>query len=404
MRKEALIFISLSIIFLSTLVSSLSTDLKESYKQGETIIIEVKAYSNNINKEDIEFRRNHVAVPFEYDVLNIDGMHFVWAIAPTNEQNYSLIIKNINLDSENSEFSQNFSVNNETAEYTIKPGAIYAKDEFEIEIKSNLEDSKTIKTDFPSEREITIKPGINKIKFPELVSNETQFRRINVGDYSVPAKIFPVQDKQDPVKGYTEIVKIFPEYVTAVILVGELPEYTIRIINTGDSRLSDLELIYNDTIFNSTINGLFSIPAKDAQVAVLKLRQSSSSQIKEIVRIKRGENEIILPISINFTSSRNETSSSYPAAGEELYYCEAELDGKICKGGQFCEGESKASIEGTCCLGLCKDSQSSDKSWIGWLIAGIALILLLYLYHRYKKAKPSSSLLDKELAKKRNFP
>src|SRR3989344_8920168 len=110
-------------------VMAISSDLKASYDGGETMIGEISGeILENIKPEQVEFKRNHIAVPVKYDIKKLADKYYIWAIAPINQNNYSLVINGIstmvNGKVEQIDFINNFSVSGNLTDYSIEPGFI----------------------------------------------------------------------------------------------------------------------------------------------------------------------------------------------------------------------------------------------------------------------------------------
>ena len=137
------IIVLCAFIFLSiSSVTAISTDLKSSYEKGETIIIEIKGnILEPITNSQIEFLRGHVAIPLEYESKKLSGKYYLWAIAPQQENNYTLLIKDITTTvagrTEKIDFVQNFSVSQNSTDYFVKPGIVLAQKDFSIDIYLN---------------------------------------------------------------------------------------------------------------------------------------------------------------------------------------------------------------------------------------------------------------------------
>ena len=196
MKKEIVLGFILTCLFafLASGVFAISTDLKSSYQPGETMI--VKVYGNilePIKLQDVAFKRGHVGISLDYDVLRIGGGYYIWANAPISENNYTLEIDNLATTVEGQAkkitFEQNFSVSGNKTDYYIKPGAIYTTKDFDIFAFLNEDVSKTIKINFISENDFVLKPGENKLSFSIESMNGTGVYNLTIGKYNVPAEI-----------------------------------------------------------------------------------------------------------------------------------------------------------------------------------------------------------------------
>ena len=123
--NKILFFASFSVfaILLSN-VYALELDMKNSYKLGETTIVEVKG-AVDIEKDNFQVKRNNVNIPVEYDLKRLGDRYFVWFISPQNTNNYTLWIKNVSTyylgNKIYSDYSFNFSVIGEVIDYNINP-------------------------------------------------------------------------------------------------------------------------------------------------------------------------------------------------------------------------------------------------------------------------------------------
>jgi len=400
MKKSVMIVFC--ILLLSGFVSAISTDLKANYDRGETIIAEIKGnILEPITKEQVDFIRGHVSVPFDYDLKKLGEKYFLWASAPTNENNYTLVIKDI-VTTENGKttkinFEQNFSVAGNFSDYNIKPGFIFTREDFSVDIYFNEDSENKINAGFPS-REIILKPGKNTIEFSIEEANETGLYMIEIGKYAFPAYIF-VEEVNGRQIGKKPMLRFEPERIASIMLIGEKSAYPFQIVNFGDWDVGDIEIDYDENIF-SIDRETIGLKAKEG----IELNASFIGDISEEMKIK-GISRIItaraggyafeLPVVINFTEKQEEAKTPYLNNYTRLSYC-SELKGKVCVAEENCTGETKTSLDGACCVGACakKEIESGNYSWIGWLIAGIVLLVIIYAYLRYKKAKGTDKFAE----------
>lgn len=383
------------ILILSGFVSAISSDLKANYDRGETIITEIKGnIVEPITKEQVDFIRGHVSVPFDYDLKKLGNRYFLWASAPTNGNNYLLVIKDI-VTTENGKttkinFEQNFSVFGNFTDYNIKPGFISTREDFEISIYLNEDSEKTINVGFPS-REIILKPGKNTIMFLIEEANETGLYMIMIGKYIFPAYIFIGNKTAEGHVWKKPMLRFEPERIASIILLGEKSAYPFQIVNFGDWDVGNIEIDYDKNIF-SIDREKIELKAKEGIELNASFIGDVSEEMKKkgisrIISARVGEYVFELPVLINFTEKQEEAKTPYLNNYTRLSYC-SELKGKVCIASENCTGETKTSLDGACCLGACaKEVRGEGYSWIGWLIAGVVLLVIVYAYLRYKKAK-----------------
>ena len=196
MKKLLLIF---GIILLMTDVFAISTDIKEVYSPRETVLTKLSGEIYDVlTKENIELKRGHVAVPFDYDIAKIQGEYYVWFITPYLENNYTLRIKDITTTVggivKKIDYEKNFSVIG-NATYSIKPGFVYTSKDFDINVYLYEDEKKTIKVNFQTEQEIKLNPGENLLKFSIDWINESNMYNISIGDYNLLAYILSNKTK-----------------------------------------------------------------------------------------------------------------------------------------------------------------------------------------------------------------
>ncbi len=386
--KRGIIFLFF-IIFISS-VSAISTNLKAEYERGESIIIEISGnILEPIDKKDVEFLRGHVAIPIEYDLRKLENKYFLWAIAPQNANNYTLVINNIATTSagrtEIVDFRQNFSVTENLSDYSIKPGFISAQEDFIVSIQLNEDFEKKININFPNEGEIVLKPGRNDVGFSITGVNASELIEINIGKYVFHALI---------ISKSKNIFEINPKYIESVLLFGDNTTYPFQIINLGEEDVN-VNIEYDKTIFSISAENI-NLKAKGA----VELNMSFIGNIAEEMK-KNGINQSIfirsdgffieLPVVIKFTEKQGEAETPYLEEYEKLEYC-PKLNGIVCTAGESCDGESRASLDGACCIGKCsKEKESGYSPWIGYTIAGVLFILILVIFWKYRKTKGESS-------------
>jgi len=402
MKTKILLLSFFILIGLVSISSAISTDIKETYLPGETAIIEI---SGNILEpipfDNVEFRRGHVLVPFDYDIKKLDDKYYLWAVMPNTENNYTLIIKDITStfagNVEKTDYEKNFSVRGNLTDYSIKPGFVIAREDFEITAKLNEDFDKTITVNFLKEQEILLKPGENKLNFPIDDVNETGIIKIQIGKYSVPAYII-LNKTQTKTAG--NIIEFTPKYIRRDYDVGT---YQISLKNTAQEKL-DVAISLNKNVFSSIpdINDVISLAKGETFYFNLSLKDKTSRYVIEKIYASAKNFSASLPIEINLIKDKENITFVNASASEGLYYC-AELAGTLCSSSEICNGKTEVSKDGLCCIGKCSVKETKSSSgWIGWLILILVLAAVFFLYKKYKKVKPESNIIKQ--AEKRIFP
>ena len=188
--KFALVFVIVLILIQG--VSALSVNLKNMYASEETMIAEVEGVLlQPIQTNQIEFKRNNVIIPLEFEIKTLGESTFLWAIAPRNENNYTLSLKEVvvreNGEQRTMSYEKNFSVISNHTLYNVRPGAISSKKDFQIEITSFADEEIKISSNFPNEEQLLLKPGKNTFTFPVNSVEGTKLIAIKLGNYILPA-------------------------------------------------------------------------------------------------------------------------------------------------------------------------------------------------------------------------
>jgi hypothetical protein len=396
------------VVLLISGVSAISTDMKESYERGESMIIEVKGnILGNLNNKNVDFLRGHVSAPFEFDMIKLGGRYFLWAVMPETENNYTLVITDIEtiVDRKNTkiDFIQDFKVEGDLIDYSVKPGAILTNEDFTINVKLNGDDNLDISVDFPSEKNVELRPGKNNIDFSVRKVEESGLKMISVGKYIVPVYIVVEDEKVEPRVKKIEF-RVFPDLIESTKLVSDEIYYPFQIINIGEVLAEEIILDYNRERF--FVTGVENITVQAGGFVELNVsfigqidQKTKEEGVSDIIVIKIGESEIELPIVIKFTEDVNQTGTPYIKNIENLKYCSAELRGEICDAEEICKGVSEVSFEGTCCLGKCELEEKTDNgyAWVGWLIGAVVLIVIIWVFVRYRKSKKPVGGFEKEL-------
>ena len=141
--KKGAIFIL--ILLLVPIMSAIEFDMGTNLSRGETLTARVSGYFlEPILKENIFFYRGHVRIPMEYDVAKIDKRFYIYAdLSDKTPNNYSLVIKNVRYmkgsQVSEEEITKDFSISEDTADFSINPGFVITKSDYFIEVQ-NLQD------------------------------------------------------------------------------------------------------------------------------------------------------------------------------------------------------------------------------------------------------------------------
>jgi len=386
-------------IFGASLVSAISSNLKETYNGKETIIIELNGnIIEPISKNQVEFKRSNVNVPLEYDIKKVGDKYYLWAIAPENPNNYTLVIRNVatNIGGKNlfEDYQKDFKIDGELARYYIRPGLLIVGESETLKVTLNSEFIEKISVDFPSNREIELRPGENLI---DIINDDLRgFRMIHIGIYSVPAYFISGRGDSEEDPGTNKPadfgIEIIPEIIESRMLFGKAEKYKFLILNNGQENLSDLYFDYDRKIIKIEPDEKFFITQNKTLSFNLSVSPEVNESFGEWIYVRRGENYARLKFNVNFTSNESDVLTEYYKPNKEnaraLLRCN-EVPGVVCSTKEKCSLNTITSSDGPCCPGICLANTESkgSKAWIGYTIAGFLIIVGLYIFFKYYRVK-----------------
>lgn len=419
MKKRELSILILSLILLlsfSGLSTAISDNLKTNYDQGETMITPILGnILEPITSQQVLLYRGHVQVPMDLGVKKIGETYYLWALAPLSENNYTLKINNVLTTVKGIRarvnYEKNFTVSSNLTDYSIKPGFIDSKEDFEIESTLYLDNQLSIELDFPSNSSFTLKPGKNIISFS--ISNITSdaIFSIDIGKYSVPVHITPRLTNQsvDTEQDIGPKIVINPRRIERTIFVSDRVSFPIILVNVGGSEASEIELNYNRTIFSLDKGPDSYIGVNGSSTFNLTLNQAfldkvNNTSIRESFTILYNNYSSSLPIVVTLTRNYSEIPPQNASLNiyntSDLLLC-IEMRGKLCTQNEQCNGVNVSSAErGNCCKGECiAKSSGIKKSWLGFSILVVLVVIVIAVLLKYKNAGKTKNPIQKEIFK-----
>lgn len=393
-------------LLLINYAGAISSDIKNgSYSPSETMLIKIDGnILAALSADNVKFYRGHVEVPVEYDLKKLGDNYYIWALAPTSENNYSLLVEDITTTisgvTAKVNYQANFSVSGDIVDYNIKPGFIFNEKKFDIDVFLNEDVNKEITTSFMTSSNFTLKPGANTISFDtgNLPQNTTQPMIITIGKYALPVYIIGLGAVSSAENASLPSFYFSPKRIEAEInSISDFKNKELRIVNDGDKDLK-ITIGYNKSIFSSSSKENVTIGAKEIYSFNISLIELPKDEISEIISAKSNSSSAIAIIEIarvgNATNVTTTYSDTFGKEGEKVnYYC-IELRGAICSSSETCVGTTLDALDGACCIassagnGVCaKETTSSSYAWIGYLLIVIVVIGLIFIYLRYRKTK-----------------
>lgn len=380
MRWALLIFV----LMIAPLASAITTTMAPVYQPGETMIIQIQgSILQPIPKENVVFKRAHVAIAVNYDIKRVGNSYYLYAQLPTAQNNYTLFINDIATTQSglvtSVDYNQTFTVNGTLVDYAINPGLAIVRDEVVFTITLNLDTPQTINLNFPTEQAITLQPGTNTIRLPTGAPGVYQAA---IGRYTIPIQV--LSTASDPISQNASI-RISPTAIHRIILSGNPVSYPITLINDGTSSLG-ASFSFNPEALE-VIPSAVTLAPNTSQTINLSLKRTSGSPMQEIVTVNTGETQSQILLNISFTSNVSQIQVIQDNNTQApQYYC-AELSGKFCTAAEVCSTELIQALDGGCCTGTCEIEESGGFGWIGYVAVGIIIIILLFVFLKYRKSK-----------------
>lgn len=409
MNKKGLIGFAVLAVFIACIsnVLAISSDIKASYQPEETLILKI---SGNIlapiASGNVEFKRGYVAVPVEYDLKKIGDNYYLWAVAPASGNNYTLIVKDISTTVSGKSalvnYEANFSVAGNATDYYVKPGFVYALNNFDINVWLNDDLDKGINTKFIDSKEVTLKPGNNKISFSIEDVEETGGYKLVIGKYTLP--VYVVKGiGTTPIQSSLPNLRFKPRIIESTLLEGKGADYPFYIINSGGQDIKNIEFVYDKSLFTLSPETNVNISSGETETFVISLKEPASKDINALLVAKGDGFSINMSVDIKVTSDESKTSTPYLEGNyseSEQYYC-YELNGSVCGVKERCSvAETTTSGGEKCCLGgLCVENRGGSFTSI---LIGIVILLvvggvLFFIWRKYKTLKPSQDIIAEKI-------
>jgi len=408
------LFLLFFIFLFLPLISAVEFNVNQNFSQGETIIVKISGnFLTPITNDNVFFYEGHVRIPIEYSVSKIGEDYYLYALtsgkAPSN---YSVSIQNIQYmrgsEVASDNLAANFSITNDTADFSVSPGFVTTAGDFSLQIQ-NLQDKELnvgintqsntskareilISPDLSSSSSILLRSGeIKKINF-QLGSGESGLRIVELKTdkltYQVPVYIFSSST------GNFASLEIDPQFLTLSSSTNASSKTSIYISNSGDKTLQNISLSLSDSLVPYLNLSKYKIENLSANTGVqieLSYFSNTERKVEGLLKIKSGNTSAASLVSLTFM--RN-----YTAPKENISVLTktcAEYKGSVCSNGEECDKDPVYAKDSVCCLGTCKKTISSSSGVIiGIIIIGVIVAALFLLYKKYKKAKKPVDLLE----------
>lgn len=401
MKRMWIVFFILSLL---PLLSAVELNMEDNFKKDETLMAKVSGnLYQPITGNDVEFYVGHIRTSITANVEKINNEFYIYAqLFGKSPDNYSILIKNVKyLQSGqlvDTTLTQNFTITNITADFSIDKGALITSENFSIEI-TNLKDSSIeIKTKINNESKntYTIGSGISqKINFDINDINKTGLSTIELSSpntkYTIPVyitKITTIPTEKN--------FRIDPSVINVSMPTNSNTTRVIHIENLG-ADIENVSFSVSDSLkpyLNLSSNITDEIEYNSSYIIDIFIKSSSTeNKLEGQITARSGTTYAYSVVYLNFIKDYVPINGSEET--ETVIQTCAQINGTLCQDSTKCSSIVKNAKDGVCCLGVCSApaKKSSIGKYIGWgiLIAIIAFSVWFYL-RRYKKVQSVSDL------------
>lgn len=438
MAKRIILFIFLLVILPG--VFAIEFNMKDDFDKGETLIAKISGnFISPILKENILFYRGHTRVPVDPYVTKINDEFYIYAKLPETAGDYTMTIENAKYlqgtKTIDEDIKRNFSITDNTAEFSIDKGFVITSDDFSITTQ-NLQNSEitieiSITTDYgssggffaslfgggeTSQNSFNLKSGeIKKINFNVKNTTQTTLKTITLssGNLKYDILVYVFRTNIEPEKEETKRFRFSLSELNQTIVTNSNKTMIIYLENTGNINLENITLSVSPQLYPYVFLSTYKIEElKENSTKKIKVYFEADNEERLIegqIRAKTSDNTEIMYAYLAVTY--NSIKDFIPLDGEDIpdekYIPEttntcSDLSGKQCSENEECSGETKYASDGVCCLANCEEVKTSSKGKIiGWLLIFVILAYLFWFFkYKYHGTKKDIDLLKIAKGKK----
>ena len=374
MKKAGLLalFFLLVISFLS-LASAINIASKENYLPYETLLVKISGdIQKNIASEDITFYNGYREIPVDYNIANLNGDYYLYALLPGEEGNYTFQIANISYIQSRVTKKETFNINftiSGNATVQVSPGFIIASETFSIYLE-NFGESGEFKAELFSQKyPITILENDASTVYFSLPEDESfGYIEIYSGSkkiYEIPAKILHPSNAS-----IDETQFAFKDReINATLSIDNPWIFTLELFNYGSFDIGDVSLSVIDLEDYVSIDPEI-VTISPGTPALINLSIESDSVGLKQGYIQAEYDGIITNVSLNLAFTQNTSSS--PITDSETSSCQ----GRICPSNTKCSLQEYSIGVANCCPGVCEEPVGSSSGWLIGIIIIIAVIIV----------------------------
>lgn len=417
MKKRVLVLFFIS-IFLISMISALEIKTqKDNFMKAETFQATLSGnILQTIDKSQVGFYRGNVQVPITFDLTKISNIYYIYAELPFQTENYSLRIKDVyfkeNQQIIKQDLQKNFTVSNQTADFSINPGFIVSSNDFTLTLNNNIDSDISVSYSLGNTTNQT-QSSINvpaqdsaQITIPISSFNSTSFSNLILSSgsqtYTIPVYIVKNPSNQGNITiiDTTKEMLYFPIQSINMSLSPNflLNSPPIEITNRGGIVSNNISLSVSDSLAQHiALNQTSFDSIKPGQVFTLIFSSQFNTSGNYSGYIRASSTNSSAFLYLKFIIQNNILTNTSIGS---LQTC-ANLGGKICTSDQICSQGYTPSSEGfSCCLSQCTNltpASSSSINWI-WITVIIAVLAAIGFFFWLRSKKPSfkSDILKKK--------
>ncbi len=419
MHKFLLVFLFL--LLLSPAIFAIEFNLDDSFKQGETILVKISGtFVSSFSKSNVLFYKDHYQVPVDFDLLKLNGEYYLSAsLEDKLPGNYSIHLQNIQYNKgatlSNEEIIEPFIITNETAIFSVNPGAFLVNgDSFFIEVKNLFEETSKIDVSLSDEiegrelyvleqeslekkAEFSLISGASKKIYFKLNNGEASFQKIKISSentsYEIP--VYALSSENSAPSLSVDGISLEPYQAFFPVPLNTVSTQIFRIYNKGTSNLTNISIEVSESLAsftNLSISKVESMKANSILPIEVTFFSPIVNQIEGTITVDAGNKRVYSKVSVNFSENASESKSI-----EYSQYNCTDI-GTACEDSiEVCSEEPVYSMSGLCCLGSCDkipDSSSSKKIIAICILLVIVTVVGWFYFKKFKGAKKPVNLLE----------
>jgi hypothetical protein len=182
--------------------------------------------------------------------------------------------------------------------------------------------------------------------------------------------------------------------------------FEISLSNTGQQDINNISILSNSKfITNITPNKIEIMKAGSLEKINITLLSDKEGINNGTLEAFSDNYTTQIPFSVTITNKKDFQNLTNNSDIINQGSC-SDLNGIICQASETCEGTTKITIDGMCCIGTCKaaSSGSSNITYIIVIIAALAIIgFFVYRKLKFKKSSSKEILKAKEKSYEERF-